>query len=91
MKISDLAGTPDKLELRADYVKAEGYEVTLRVTYERTRRVRALSEEQAKTFAAAREATYAPRYFVSQNHAAHTIVDIEVVSADKVRYDMVDD
>lgn len=59
----------DKLDSRnrADYLKAKGYDVTLKVQYTRVRRVRALNKAQAKEFAIAREEKFSKRYFNSQN------------------------
>ena len=77
MKIEALAAKPDKLETRAEYLKGQGYDVELTVVYRRTRRVRALNEEQAKDFAMSREANYAPKYFHAQNHGNYCVDSIE--------------
>ena len=77
--ISKLAEMDDKLEGRAEYLQGSGFDVELKVTYTRKRRVRALTEDQAKQFAKIREARYAPKYFHAQNHKNYAINDIEVM------------
>lgn len=87
MNIEELAEKSDKLEGRAEYLKGEGYDVTLRVTYTRTRRVRALSPEQAQEFAVIREAKYAPRYFHAQNHSSYVVESINPTEVGKAKED----
>jgi len=77
--IDELAGKSDKLEGRAEYLQGTGYDVTLKVSYTRVRRVRALNPEQAMEFARIREARYAPNYFHAQNHQHYTVDSIEAV------------
>ncbi len=59
---------------------AQGFDVTMRVIYRRTRKVRALSPEQAAEFAAQREADYARRFFNSSSHIFYEVGDVEVES-----------
>jgi hypothetical protein len=67
---------------RSNYVKAEGYIVTLRGTYTRTRLVRAMSEDQAKEFAINREKDYAPKYFnTARGNAGYTFEGVEAIAA----------
>jgi len=86
--VRDLQRQDEKIENRSTYVKADGYRVKVRVTYTRTRKIRATSEEQAKLFGAVREAKYAPRGFHKQN-LDYEIENIEPVEA--VRIDPEDD
>ena len=79
---TELQEQNDKLEGRAEYLSGKGYDVTLKVTYTRTRRVRALNPEQAKEFARVREAKYAPNYFHAQNHASYSVDTIEAVDVE---------
>lgn len=80
--IDDLMNLPDRIEKRSDYIRGRGYRVKLRTVYTRTRKVRALSEEDAETYALAREAQFAPKYFHSQNHIDYEVESIEAVSVE---------
>lgn len=71
---------PHTIDNRKDYVLGTGYDVTLRVTYTRRRRVRALNEEQAKEFAVAREWEYVPNYFSTKKYAGFDLTSVEVLS-----------
>jgi len=81
--IKELAAKSDKLEGRAEYLQGSGYDVTLKVSYTKVRRVRALNPEQAKEFARIREARYAPNYFHAQNHQNYTIDSIDATETTK--------
>lgn len=71
--------TKAKLTRQDDYAKANGYDVTLQVTYERVRKVRAMDPEQAMEFAVIRESDYASRYFNSSSHIHFQVKDVDVV------------
>lgn len=88
-EVLEIAARPDKLSDRQEYINATGYRVTVRGTYTRTRRVRALTPEQALEFAMAREAAAAPKYFGQQVYHDYMIEKIEGVDAREV--DMRDD
>ena len=64
---------------RSTYNKGQGYDVVVRGTYVKTRRVRAMNPEQALEFAVAREWTHAPKYFRSHNHRHSEIEHVEAV------------
>lgn len=85
--LADLQKLPQKIETRSDYVRGEGYVVTVKTTYTRTRRIRALSPEDAATYAVAREATFAPRYFETQQATEYSLVSISVPSVEKAPED----
>lgn len=71
----------EKMKLdRSEYGQAQGYDVDLMVTYQRTRKVRALDAEQAASFASEREREYAQRYFNANAHIAYEIVNVEAVA-----------
>ena len=77
---------PEKLDPRnrADYLKAEGYDVTIKVTYTRLRRVRALNKKQAKEFALNRETKFSERYFGSQNLRSYSVDSVRASKVEKV-------
>jgi len=77
---------PEKLDPRnrAEYLKADGYDVTIKVSYTRVRRVRAVTKKQAREFALNRERKFSERYFGSQNLRSYTVDTVRVSSVDKV-------
>jgi len=72
---------------RDEYLKAKGYNVTLEVRYKRTRRVRALDEDQAKEFARNREEVASSRYFNSQNITNYDVLDVQPVLVELAKKD----
>ena len=80
---------PDKLDARdrASYLKANGYDVSIKVVYTRMRRVRALNKAQAKEFATNRESKFAERYFGSQNLRSYSVDKVSVTKVSKVEKD----
>lgn len=82
--IEELLSLPVKIMKRSEYIKGKGYNVRVRTTYTRVRRVRALNEEDALNFAMVREAQYAPRYFKGQNHMDYVVESIEAVEVSEV-------
>lgn len=69
---------------RAEYLKAKGYNVTLKVTYTRVRRVRALNKAQAREFAANREAKFSDRYFNSQNLREYEVNSVKATKVEEI-------
>ena len=76
---------PDKLDSRnrADYLKAKGYDVTIKVEYTRVRRVRALNKAQAKEFAENREQKFSERYFYSQNLREYSVDKVKALRVEE--------
>lgn len=71
----------EKMKLdRSEYGQAQGYDVDVMVTYQRTRKVRALDAEQAASFAAEREREFAQRYFNANAHIAYEVINAEAVA-----------
>lgn len=85
--VKDLKKKPQKIsdhhDKKSKYFQAKGYKVTIKTTYKRVRRVRALNEKDAMTYAMAREAEFAPRYFHSQNHIEFEVENIEAVDVEE--------
>lgn len=73
----------EKVERRTDYLKAQGYEVDVRVEYVRTRKVRAMDPHQAMDFAETREARYAPKSLHGQN-VGYFVRSVEALEAREI-------
>ena len=64
---------------KTNYLKAGSYDVDVEVVYHRTRRVRALDEEQAKVFAEKREEGFARRRYDKMNKIAYDVMNVSSV------------
>jgi hypothetical protein len=64
---------------KTNYLKAGSYDVVVEVVYQRTRRVRALDEEQAKVFAEKREEGFARRRYDKMNKIAYDVMNVSSV------------
>lgn len=66
-----------KLPISPEYMNANGYYVTVEVTYRKRIRVRAIDESQAETFAVNRERQSAEKFAKYRNFAQHKVVKVK--------------